>query len=372
MHLSTLATVTSLALVTLVPQQAQALKLHGDELELYGTFHISADYMDSGVSSDEVNTDSKLTDGSLSISSNSSHIGLRGKIASTLEGIDLIWQLEQNLTLDGSSSDTFTTRNSYAGLAGADWSVKAGRYDTLAKRMFVENSIFKHTVADYGMILGAASGKGGLMNKRAENMVLGEYRFGLADGSMLTRAMYSSDADKSSGTTDDNANKMLSASLQWSNKQTLVGLAWDHWGDLSGTMGPVSLWRAAIRQDFGTLRAVALLEKISVDEVTDTNRMLDRDARGIQLSWKPGDWQLMAQWLSASSYSGSSDTGAQAWSVGAVYPIAKKSNLYLMATKTDNEDAATYQGVDGTHGDELSALAGGQPKAVSAGFVVTF
>jgi hypothetical protein len=60
------------------------------------------------------------------------------------------------------------------------------------------------------------------------------------------------------------------------------------------------------------------------------------------------------------------------FSIAAEKTLAKGLTTYVIYSQTDNDANATYQGVDGGHGDELATLPGGTPKAFSVGLKYAF
>ena len=376
MHLSTLTNRTLLCACALLPLTSNALELHGKELELYGTLHASLDYMDSDVSKAEADasTDDKLSDGDISLSYNSSNIGLRGEIGTDVEDLKLVYQIEQNILLDGSSSDTLDTRNSFAGLKTSDWNLIAGRHDTLFKDLALRHSLIKHTIADRGAILGASAIRGNQMDKRAENMVLGRYFMAAGSGKLELQMQYSADAIKSSGYVDNNKRDLFAAGVEWKNSDRVLAMAYDHWSNLTigSDTGEVNAWRAVWKETGSQLTTSLILESIDHTLNSGDKGEMDRDAFALQASWKQGSLRWLGQVMMADSYADTKDTGATVLSAGVEKDLSKSAQLYTMYTRTNNEKNAKYQAVDGTHGDELGTVNGGSPQALSVGMIFKF
>ena len=72
------------------------------------------------------------------------------------------------------------------------------------------------------------------------------------------------------------------------------------------------------------------------------------------------------------SHAVSPNSGAQMVTIAAEKTINSSLSGYAAYSQTDNEENASYQGVDGGHGDELGTLPGGTPKAFSVGLKYTF
>jgi len=111
----------SVAAALAMPIVTNAAKVAGEKLEVYGKLHMSID--NSNRDDPTVNNDG------ISISSNSSRLGFKGKMP--LEnGMKLIWQVEQEVRLDDGSKGNFADRNSFLGLASGEHSLSAGVHDT--------------------------------------------------------------------------------------------------------------------------------------------------------------------------------------------------------------------------------------------------
>lgn len=374
MNLSTLAGSTLISAALLLPAAGQAFELHGKELELYGTFHPSLDYMDSDISEDEADPDNGLTSGSVGVSFNSSNIGFRGVVPTDVDDLSVMYQLEQGINMDGSSSDTFTTRNSFVGLKTSNWQLFAGRHDTLFKDLALRHSLIKHSVADRGVILGASALHGNQMDRRAENMILGRYFLPLGSGRLELQAQYSPDATKSAGTVDNNKEDLLAFGVEWKSPARTFAVAYDHWSNkiISTTVGEVNAWRAMWKETGEHLTTNLILESISHELTDGTDGEMDRDAVALQAAWKQGRLRYVGQIMMADSYADTDDTGATVFSAGVEKSLSKSTKIYTLYTRTDNEDNAAFQGVDGTHGDELKTLPGGSPQALSVGMIFKF
>ena len=98
-----------LTAAVLIPVSANAVEVSGKTLEVYGKIHVSIDNSDRD--------DPAVTNDGMSISSNSSRLGFKGK-KETESGIDIIWQVEQEVSFDDASAGNFANRNTYVGLAG--------------------------------------------------------------------------------------------------------------------------------------------------------------------------------------------------------------------------------------------------------------
>ena len=352
-------------------QTVGAIEVAGNQLNIYGTFHGSVDYMDSDVSSADANLapDDKLSAGDISISSNTSKIGLKGE--QRLEnGIRALYQVEQLIDLDSAGSDTFSTRNSYLGIGGKYGELLIGRYDTPFKLVSSRYSVLTDTLGDRRAILGASSTDGNRLNLRAENMVMWRNDAELAGGTFDWIIQFSADANKSNGAVDNNDRSMWGAWGQWVQNNFSVALAHDSWSSIYD--GKIDATRIAVKNTFGKFTTAIIYETIQHDLDAGGQGALDRNAWGSNLTYTQDSWKYYAQVLSASSYARVQDSGALMFSIAAEKSLNSAFRAYVVYSQTDNEANASYQAVDGGHGDELGTLAGGTPKALSVGLKYTF
>lgn len=349
----------------------QALELVDKQLEFYGVMHMSLDYLDSDVSRAvaKANTDDKLSDGELSLSSNISRVGFKGQ-QEIEPGLIALFQLEQTVHLDGNNGDTFTSRNSFVGLRGRWGELLVGRYDTPFKTLGTRYSVLIDTVADRGAILGAGSGIGEQLNRRAENMAMWQHQQQWQGSTLSWVLQFSADAAKSNGNVDNNDRKMWGAGAQWQRADWRVALAHDHWSELAG--GTIDASRIGIRKSFTSLSAGLIYEFVDHDLEMGGDGALHREAFGANLAFTRRTLTYLLQVMHAKDAGETRHTGATAISLGLEKHHGESLKSYAVYTQTDNDRNAAYQGVDGTHGDELATTAGGRPSAFSMGLRFVF
>ncbi|MEQ9022559.1 MAG: porin, partial [Pseudomonadales bacterium] len=108
-----------------------AREIIGEKLNIYGTLNGSIDYLDSDVNDQlaEADPGDKLLNGETGISSNTTKIGARGRLAFNND-VDVLYQVEQFVDLDSDERIDFSTRNTFLGIAGSYGEVLVGRHDT--------------------------------------------------------------------------------------------------------------------------------------------------------------------------------------------------------------------------------------------------
>ena len=180
----------------LTPLTANALEVSGKELEIYSKIHMSVDSSDRD--------DPAVTNDGMSISSNSSRLGFKGYLK-TKSGKDIIWQFEQEVSIDDANKGNFANRNSFIGLAEGNHSVRVGVHDTPFKTVASKWGLFGDSVAERRSILGASHNKGNQLNERVTNMVMYQFK----NKATKVQAMYAVDPEgTAAGAVDDNDSKM--------------------------------------------------------------------------------------------------------------------------------------------------------------------
>ena len=349
---------TMLCTVIVMPGTASAYEIIGKKLEIYGKAHLSVDVSDNDRAAPNDQSDT-------SISSNSSRLGFKGQ-HDINENLGIVYKIEQEIKID-QGDGTFATRNAYVGVKGSFGTLLAGQHDTPFKDVAGKWGMFGDTIADRRAILGASALDGNKMNQRGKNSLLYISNFG---GPVELRAMYSTDAsDEASDALDDNENDLFSASLTYKTKKLRVGAAYEDWENLDGKFGQVDGWRVAGSYDFGMFKAGLIYESLDSDD----SPQFDRDAWGINGSFKIArNTKIKAQYIVVDDYDGVDDSGANMASIGLFNKLDKQTSVYLAYTRTDNDDFAKFQGVDGGHGDEVKTDLGKTPTAFSAGLIFKF
>jgi predicted porin len=100
------------------------------------------------------------------MTSGTSHLGFRGHYDISGEWLKLIWQVESPTPIDGEGPNTWASRNSHVGFAGAWGSLVYGNWDTPMKWVTATsvNPIKGGYVADMIPIIGAAGGQTPALN----------------------------------------------------------------------------------------------------------------------------------------------------------------------------------------------------------------
>lgn len=344
-----------------------AIPLAGDALEVYGRFHLSLDISDTDRPNDSTN---------FGVSSNSSMFGLRGKHVVDPRAT-LLWQLEQGFRPD-SATGTLATRNTFLGIENADYgTLLAGYHDTPFKDVAKRWAVLSYTVADRRAILGSGNGVNNVMNGRGKSSLL--YKHSFRD--LEVRVMYAADTvDANSGAgPDDNDNRLISAAAWYTVGALELSAGYERWSNLSTTNSitdtsvngrATGLRLAASHRIGGNARVGLLFETIDTSSAGLAG--LDRNAYGINGSYREGLYTFDAQLMMAGNHRNQSSSGAINLGLGITRAINPQLEVYGAFSMTDNDSNARYNAVGGGHGDLVPTSAGGTPYALSAGAVFRF
>jgi len=344
-----LATLVAAAVV--VPGTASAYEIIGKKLEIYGKVHVSVDASDDDRGLDET-----------SISSNSSRLGFKGKHM-IHENLGVVYKIEQEVNFS-SGGGNFATRNAYVGIKGGFGTVLVGQHDTPYKDVGSKWGMFGDSVGERRSILGAFDGEGNKMNNRGKNsiMYIGKWK------PVEFRAMYSTDTnDTDSDGIDGEDNDLFATSLVYKTKKARVGIAYADYDNLNNE-AEVDGWRLAGTYNFGKVKAGLIYETTD----SDVGRY-DRDVWGVNAAFKVNkNTTLKAQYLEVDDHEAEDDSGANKIGLGLFNKLDKQTTIYAAYGRTDNDDNANFQGVDGGHGDEIKTDDGGEPQAFSVGLIFKF
>lgn len=114
---------------------------------LYGKLNLSLDKTNDYPDSTLAQSQGDLSDAWF-VSSNSSRLGVRGEEPLDFDNLSVIYQVEAGVDVDGDSSSTFSTRNSYLGLGTPAGKFFAGKYDSVVKTAQGKIDQFGDTLAD--------------------------------------------------------------------------------------------------------------------------------------------------------------------------------------------------------------------------------
>jgi len=163
----------------------------------------------------------------LGVDSQNTYLGFRGERSLGSTGFKGIWQVEQSVGIDNQTpaSNTFSNRNSFAGLSHRHGTIKLGNMDTIYKdygdsfRMFGVSS--GNFVSSSNIISSSGLGSAGSFNLRKSNSV--QIESGQYSG-FQAGFQYSPDEAKGNAGRNINAN-LMSYGVKWDGGPVYVSLS---------------------------------------------------------------------------------------------------------------------------------------------------
>lgn len=385
------------ALTVPMPASADSKNVH-----IYGEARLSLDRVDSGGSGGK---------STVQVSSNASYFGIKG---SKEIGVDLsvIWQIEQIVNIDNSTTSTdgygsnLATRNTFISLWDSKKGIFAlGRYNTPYKIASRYMDVFGDTVADNRSLMGGArlqlDSAGDATNITPTTS--GTSAGASFDGNQGDVAAYVTPAiagftgavayvagaeDASvSGTAKGDA---WSGALLYTNGTLNLNLGYEihNFGSAgSGTLGPTvgglaaplddlkeEAWKVAASYVLDPVIVYAVYEKTEDDLGAILGQPEGSDLLGhrsvyVGAKLQLGKNVLKAAYTDVGDLAYLDDTGATQWSIGYDRKLDRSTTIYVLYTKLDNDDNATYSltSPEGSTGGVIASAAGEDPSAISIG-----
>jgi len=354
-------------------------------VDIYGVMSFSVDRAntdDSVAGSD----DSDLVTGR----DNVSRFGLKGS-EDLGGGLSAIWQVEMQLNATNTDSATFTTtsastfkltvgqttlRNTFVGLKSASMgTLILGRHDTPYKLATSKLDPFGDTAADYNAIIGRSSTKsaGALFDVRATNTVA--YISPTFSGFHAAAAYVEVKNAEAVGVDNVSAYSVMG---MYENGPLFASLAYEKHSNVLGATAtdPISAWKAGLGYSFGNAKIGAVYEKTNGGDntaVAGTQEPNARSAWYLSGQYNMGAIALKAAYGRAndSDASATADDGAKFYALGADYSLSKRTTVYGLYTKLNN-DGTTVAGGGYDLTPYSTSAVGNDPSVFSVGVKHSF
>lgn len=344
-----LFTLTAIAAAAMAAGVAQA---DDSGVTIGGRLDVTAEYVKSdGATNNAPNISQKR------LSSNSSFVRFRGTENLGANGLKALWQIETGIRQDGDAAAAWATRNSGVGLEGQFGTWILGQWDTPYKfsTTGVDLDVFQALgMESYQAVIGNGSTTAGNNNnasfERRQRNVIQYWTPNLSGFSARVGA----------GTGEDTINRgrLLSGMVSYRNGPVYLSAAHEVHKDYQSTSRDDKGTRLGASVKFGPLTTSAVWERLQYEPLTGD---IKRNAWFVGTIYQMGAGSLRAQYAKANSGVGSSppscttaalckvgnvsnqaDSGVKQWTVGGVYGMSKRTDLYTYYTKMDNEQNGTY------------------------------
>jgi predicted porin len=343
------------------------IDLMGKELQMYGKLHASVDYYDRGTAT-TATPDPK----GVEITSNSSRLGFKGE-KELNSAVSAIWMFESEVDTTGESG-TLAARNRYVGLKGGWGSFKLGINDTPFKEVGADYTAFGDTVGDRRGILGQTSGADNQFNQRAKSMAMYEIKAGGFKGSLMYSPDFEGKSNPDGGgtTTATHGDSLIGLGLGYKIGDLDLAAAYEKQDNIDGTAHKnANGYRVGVKYKIAGFKIGGVFEGLRDDGY---GAIIERNAYGVNVAYQLADFTLAAQYLKAdASAVTAANDGADEYTIGAYYDVAKSAQLYLAYASLKNDAGASYSLARSGHGQQFDPTAAGETvKALSAGLVYSF
>jgi predicted porin len=332
------------------------------------------------------------------VSSNSSGIYFRGT-EDLGNGLSAFWQIQtyfsagltgNNDQTFGAPSDGVSSGNTYVGLEGKSWGkVLLGKHESPFKLLSRKVDLFNNQLGDSRNLLSAfgvgyANTAGGTAifthgwDLRPNNVIaygtpnfngfsaLVAYVSNMSGGPAL-------DSPTATNATAFGAVDAWSANATYENGPIFVGLGYErHNHSKLGTAANVNhpdekAWRLAAGYNFGGFKVVGLYQRESSLCVGAISGCATNGTDAKRTTWGLGGaYQLGANTIKLQYYKGGdvsnsglaneSQTGANMWALGVDHALSKRTTVYAVYARTNNDRYALYHPFGGGHGDNPGSV----------------
>ena len=356
-----LAVLVAAGTLVAMPLAAQAM-----EVEVYGAAHVSVDFSDNEAVS-ATNDDSAL-----SVNSNTSKLGFKGK-EKLSDDLSLLWQFETEVELDDGTLSA-GGRDTYAGLQGSWGLFKVGKLSNAMKKASSKIDIFSDSRADHNVMVGIISDDAKKYDNRLNNTIwYSTPKLGGVTGVVTyTPDTAGKDSDELPGKQLAPELSDISLSIAYDKGPLYLAIATETMNDAkdlgAGSYEDVSGTKLVGRWDFGQGTKVGLVYEDLESADAGAASGDSRSAVYLNAAHKVGNTTYKAAYGQADDIGNAADTGASHYALGAYHSYSKDTQLYTLYTATDNDVNATYglKDMKGVQGKTISALSFGLIKRFSS------
>jgi predicted porin len=328
-------------------------------VDIYGIMSFSVDH---------ANTDDSTIDKKDIVTGrdNVSRLGFKGS-EDLGGGLSAIWQIEMQLNANSDAAVATSTngtgyvtnvsftagsalRNTFVGLKSDSMgTLILGRYDTPYKSATSKLDPFADNVGDYNAIIGRSSGKGAgsLFDVRSSNLV--EYMTPSVNG--LMGAVAYSQPKYIEPTATEGDVSLLSLMASYDNGPIFASLAYEKHTNTLGAASTdaIHAWKAGAGYSFGDAKIGGVYERISGGDTNGAAAGGEANARNayyLSGQYNMGNIALKAAYGHAgdSNATATADDGAKFYALGADYNLSKRTTVFGVYTKLNNNGTVASGG----------------------------
>lgn len=334
------------------------------------------------------------------VSSNASNIYFKGS-EDLGNGLSAIWQIQTFFSAGGTGNaddafgatkDGVSSGNTYVGLSSKSWgTVVLGKHESPFKlvgrkvdlfgdqlgdnRNIVSNpngAVVTTTLVGTGPNTTAVSPTSGGWDLRPNNVVAYvSPNFNGFTGTIAYVSNITSGAaqDGAAGTASTSLNPSAvnawSGSAVYENGPIYLGLGYERHNFSKGLTGDnrndEKAWRLSGGYNFGAFKLVGLYQRESDLWVDSNNNAAKRTVWGLGGAYTMGANTFKLQYYKAgdiknTSYAWANDSGANMWALGVDHKLSKRTSVYAVYARTNNDRYARYSAFGGGHGDNPGSI----------------
>jgi predicted porin len=319
MELHTYGKFISISLAAALSVTAAAVHAE-DNYTVYGKARMSVNMSDNG--------SANVTD----VASNSSRLGFKG-VEDLGNGLRAIFQMETLVTMDGSAELLFgTPRNSYLGISAPLGTLVLGVTDNAYKLATGKLDIWSDSMGDFNAIIGNVSGASTPFNEREPSSI--NYWSPKMNGLQLLAAYR---VDEEVGVNRDR----YSAAGVYENGPLYASLAYEQHSNEISSIYDTHAWTLGLGYTFNQDKTKVnfVYENMAQDGAAT---VLDRNAWYLGLAHKVDSNTFKVAYAKAGDYDGMSSSGANWYVAGLDHALSKRTSVYALYARTDNESNAKY------------------------------
>lgn len=343
---------------------------------LYGKIHMA-------IESNDNHSSGAASYDEWSMATRGSRIGVKGS-EDLGNGLKVGYLIEWQVDMDGDNpSEQLKTRNRAITLSGNWGTALAGQWDTPMKVLGSKLAVFRDQAGDIRNLgvssVTVTSSKIGTIDQRAKNVVA--YVTPNMNGFSSTIAyVFDAGTGQTTGSGDNSDNNAWSANAIYNNGPILLGAAYVNYNSDGRTPGPnvddATTWRIGGAYKFGDFKVIA--------------DYTDMESANFTKDFDPSIWKIGATYtmgnntikfhyadrddsgLKSASCTGGLATskckdGADMWAVGLDHKLSKRTKVYAVYAKTDNDDDSRSTSWKNTGGEGDAPTAGNNADTLAIG-----
>lgn len=358
-------------------------------------------YGRANVSFDSVKTGGAAGTSTSQVSSNASVLGFKGS-EEMGNGWTATWQIEQLITLDNSGTangaNTFASRNTFANLMNGQYGIFIlGRHDTPYKIVSRTMDVFFDTIADNRSLMGGASPDvaslpGNLASTSAAATFDGKQGnvaayISPAIGDLMLAGAYVAGAETATTSGQIKGDAWSFAGL-YTRGPVNVNLGYEvhnlgdvGTGNLQTTTPLAALanhnekaWKLAASYAFDAFTLYGVYERTKDNFGDILSPATGSDFFGHRSYYLAGKYKfgkdaVKAAFTRSGDQARADNTGAKQWSLGYDHNLSRRTSVYALYSRLDNDSAAQFSltSIDGSTGIAAASAVGADPSAFSVG-----